>query len=51
MILSLIVSKFNEWLRYREIVAELSRLSDRDLEDVGISRFDIATVARKHAKV
>jgi|SwirhirootsSR1_FD_contig_31_3096161_length_205_multi_2_in_0_out_0_1 uncharacterized protein YjiS (DUF1127 family) len=50
MILSLIASKLNEWFRYRATVAELSRLNDRDLEDIGISRLEIASVARQHAK-
>ena len=35
---------------YRATVAELSRLNDRDLEDIGISRLEIASVARQHAK-
>jgi uncharacterized protein YjiS (DUF1127 family) len=30
-------------------VRELSRLSDRDLADLGISRFDIDSVARSTA--
>jgi len=50
MILSLILSKISAWVRYRETVAELSRLSDRDLEDVGISRLEIGSVACKHAR-
>jgi len=50
MFLSLVLSKISAWLRYRETVAELSRLSDRDLEDVGISRLEIRRVARKHAQ-
>ena len=34
-----------QWRREREIVRELSRLSDRDLADLGISRADIPSVA------
>jgi uncharacterized protein YjiS (DUF1127 family) len=46
MIVSWILSKVRDYVRYRETVSELSRLSDRELEDLGISRFEIETVAR-----
>ncbi len=46
MIVSWILSKIRNYLQYRETVAELSRLTDRELEDLGISRYDIETVAR-----
>jgi uncharacterized protein YjiS (DUF1127 family) len=46
MILSWILSKIRNYRRYRETVAELSRLSDRELDDLGISRFEIEAVAR-----
>ena len=36
--------------RYRETVAELSRLSDREREDVGIAGYDIAEVAKEAAR-
>ena len=49
MIVSYILSKIRSYLRYRETVRELSRLSDRDLADLGISRFDIDSVARDAA--
>ncbi len=49
MFVSYLLSKVQAYLRYRETVRELSLLSDRELEDLGIARFDIATVARKHA--
>lgn len=48
MFVSLILSKIQAWMRYRETVRELSRLSDRELEDLGISRMDIESVARGH---
>ena len=46
MFTSVILSKIREYLRYRETVRELSRLSDRELEDIGIARFQIDGVAR-----
>lgn len=49
MFVSFLLSKLRDWARYRETVRELSRLSDRDLADLGISRFDIDSVARSTA--
>lgn len=49
MFLTMIMAKIRAWLRYRETVRELSRLTDRELADLGIARFEIATVARAHA--
>ena len=46
MIVTFVLAKLRNWKRYRETVRELSRLSDRDLADLGISRFDIESVAR-----
>jgi uncharacterized protein YjiS (DUF1127 family) len=46
---SVILSKIRAYFRYRETIAELSRLSDRELDDLGISRFEIDRVARSHA--
>jgi uncharacterized protein YjiS (DUF1127 family) len=37
---------YNNHVNYRKAVDELSRLSDRDLSDLGISRCDIKRVAR-----
>jgi len=38
-----------DWYRYRTTVAELDRLGDADLADIGIVRGDIRTVARAAA--
>jgi uncharacterized protein YjiS (DUF1127 family) len=46
MFTSLLLSKIRSFLKYRETVRELSRLSDRELEDVGIARFQIDGIAR-----
>jgi uncharacterized protein YjiS (DUF1127 family) len=41
-----IVARIRAYRRYRETVEQLSRLSDRQLEDLGIRRFDIERTAR-----
>ncbi len=43
--LATIVRFFREWRRYQTSVTELSRLGDRELADIGISRSDIQRVA------
>ena len=42
-----LTSKYLTWRRFRESVRELSRLSDRELNDLGIGRADISTVVRQ----
>jgi uncharacterized protein YjiS (DUF1127 family) len=42
-----LINNYRNWRRYRETVNELSRLSNRELADLGISRYDIRYVARK----
>ncbi|HEX2552397.1 MAG TPA: DUF1127 domain-containing protein [Microvirga sp.] len=49
MFVSFVLSKIQAYLRYRATVRELSVLSDRELEDLGIARFQIDSVARQHA--
>lgn len=51
MFVSLILSKIRAYLAYRETVRELSQLTDRELDDLGISRFEIDGIARTHAGV
>jgi uncharacterized protein YjiS (DUF1127 family) len=43
--LAAIVRFFREWRRYHRSVAELNRLGDRELADIGISRSDIQRIA------
>ena len=43
--------KIAAWRRYRDSVRELSRLTDRELNDLGIGRADIACLARDNADV
>jgi uncharacterized protein YjiS (DUF1127 family) len=40
-----LVRFFREWRRYSQSLSELSRLGDRELADIGISRSDIRRVA------
>lgn len=42
-----LTSRYVSWRRFRESVRELSRLSDRELNDLGIGRADISTVVRQ----
>ncbi len=42
-----LIRNYRNWRRYRQTVAELNRLSTRDLSDLGITRADIGIVARK----
>jgi uncharacterized protein YjiS (DUF1127 family) len=42
-----LIRNYRNWRRYRDTVSELSRLSNRELTDLGISRGDIPYVARK----
>ena len=45
--LKTISEKLNARRRYREALTELSKLSDHELSDIGISRGDIEYVARR----
>jgi uncharacterized protein YjiS (DUF1127 family) len=49
MFVTYILSKVRAYMRYRETVRELSQLTDRELDDLGISRFQIENIARQHA--
>ena len=42
-------AKLHAWRRFRESVRELSRLSDRELNDLGIGRSDIEEIVRQGA--
>lgn len=46
MITSVLLAKIRAYLKYRETVRQLSRLSDRELDDIGIDRADILRLAR-----
>lgn len=38
--------RLKRYARYRQTYKELSRLSDRDLKDLGINRSDIKAISR-----
>lgn len=44
-----ILRSYSNWRRYRRTVEALSHLSTRELNDLGICRGDIASVARRHS--
>jgi uncharacterized protein YjiS (DUF1127 family) len=48
MLLS-VIRFLQAWNRYNSSVNELSRLGDRELSDIGISRSDIYRIAWEHA--
>lgn len=41
-----VARSFSNWRKYRQTVAELDRLSNRELSDLGVNRADIRSVAR-----
>ncbi len=41
-----VARSFNNWLKYRQTVSELGRMSSRELRDLGIERADIHSIAR-----
>jgi uncharacterized protein YjiS (DUF1127 family) len=49
MFITYLLTKFREYLRYRETVRELSQLTDRELDDLGITRYQITSIARTYA--
>ncbi|HEX2215853.1 MAG TPA: DUF1127 domain-containing protein [Xanthobacteraceae bacterium] len=50
MILTHIVRFLRSWRRYNQSVRELSRLSDRELADIGLTRGDIPAAALEAAQ-
>ena len=45
-----ITRSFAQWRTYRNTVAELNTLSQRELDDLGIARGDIRRIARQAMK-
>jgi len=50
MLISRFVWLIRAWWRYNESVRELTRLNDRELADIGISRSEIPAVAWQNAR-
>ena len=46
-----LVSTYKAWRKYRETYNELMRLSGRDLQDLGINRADIPSIARQSSSL
>jgi uncharacterized protein YjiS (DUF1127 family) len=44
-----ILSKIRAYQRYRQTIRELTQFSNRELEDLGISRYEIDVTARQNA--
>lgn len=42
-----LIRNYRNWRRYRDTVKELSRLSNRELTDLGITRSEIEAVAQR----
>jgi uncharacterized protein YjiS (DUF1127 family) len=42
-----LIRNYRNWRRYRDTVKELSRLSNRELNDLGITRSEIEAVAQR----
>lgn len=51
MSIKTIANWFENWMRYRTAVRELSMLTDRELSDLGIQRAEIDLVARQSLQV
>ncbi|MBB3979690.1 uncharacterized protein YjiS (DUF1127 family) [Rhizobium azooxidifex] len=50
MFASNILSRIRAHRRYRQTLRELAQYTDHQLSDVGISRFEIETIARRGEK-
>jgi uncharacterized protein YjiS (DUF1127 family) len=40
---------FTNWVKFRQTVSELGRMSSRELNDIGVDRADIRRIARGSA--
>jgi uncharacterized protein YjiS (DUF1127 family) len=49
MLVAFFLSKVANYRRYRRTIFELSHFSDRELDDVGLSRSQVYNVSRKNA--
>jgi uncharacterized protein YjiS (DUF1127 family) len=42
--------RIKRYQNYRKTVSELGKMTDRELNDIGITRADICAIAREHNK-
>lgn len=42
--------RYSQWSKYRRTLRELRSLDDRELNDLGLGRGDLETVARRAAR-
>jgi uncharacterized protein YjiS (DUF1127 family) len=49
-IVNKLTEKVFEYFKYRDVVKELSSMTDRELCDIGISRCDIPCIAKEASK-
>jgi uncharacterized protein YjiS (DUF1127 family) len=47
---SVVVRTYRNWRRYRQTYNELMRLSERELQDVGICRIDVFSARARHGR-
>ena len=45
-LLKTVSEKLSAWRRYRETIKELAQLSDHELHDIGVHRWEIEYIAR-----
>ena len=50
MLIGHLIGKLRAWLRHDTTVDELSRLTDRELADLGLTRWDVDGVAWRAAQ-
>ena len=50
MLFAALIERFRIWRRERQTLAELRRLNERDLSDIGISPADVRAIARQAAR-
>ena len=46
-----IMNRYRRWRRYRDTFRELNSLTTRELDDLGITRYDIGRVAREASRM
>jgi YD repeat-containing protein len=46
-----LVQTYRNWRKYRQTYNELMRLTERELNDLGIRRMDIRSIARESAAI